>query len=126
MKAVMVRLSFRVLAKAKRRARELGVTFEQYLLQLIEDDLAVSAKGRSTSFAKLGAPFRKALGHLSEEEFDLRVKAARAARRKERSRTMREKVSHSKMVAMAKKNPPPQSWYEEDFRKVRKGRAIVV
>lgn len=66
---------------AKRRAQELGLTLAEYLKQLIEDDLTVSAKAKSTSLDELAAPFRQALAGVSGEELDRRVKAARARRR---------------------------------------------
>lgn len=69
------------LSAAKRRAQDLGLTPAEYLQQLIEDDLAVSAKAKSTSLEELAAPFREALAGVSEEELDRRVKAARARRR---------------------------------------------
>src|SRR6185436_5807476 len=70
----------RQMSALKRRAQDLGLTPQKYLQHLIEDDLAVSAKARSTSLAELAAPFRKALGGVSEQELDRRVKAARAGR----------------------------------------------
>jgi hypothetical protein len=69
------------LSAVRRRARALGLTPPEYLRQLIEDDLAVSAKVKSTSLDELAAPFREALGGVSDEELDRRVKAARAGRR---------------------------------------------
>ncbi len=68
------------LSAVKRRAHDLGLTPAQYLQQLIEDDLAISAKAKSTSLDELAAPFREALAGVSEEELDRRVKAARARR----------------------------------------------
>jgi hypothetical protein len=70
----------RQVSAVKRRARGLGLTPQEYLQRLIEDDLAVSAKARSTSLAELAAPFREALAGVSGRELDRRVKAARAAR----------------------------------------------
>jgi len=75
------RLPARQLSAVKRRAQALGLTPAEYLQQLIEDDLAVSAKAKSTSLDELAAPFREALAGISEEELDRRVKAARAGRR---------------------------------------------
>lgn len=76
------KLSSRRVSAAKRRAHDLGLTPEEYLQKLIEDDLAVSARARFTSLDELAAPFREALAGISEAELDRRVKAARAARRK--------------------------------------------
>ena len=75
------KLSPRRVSAAKRRAHDLGLTPEEYLQKLIDDDLAISSKAKSTSLDELAAPFRKALAGVSEEELDRRVKAARAARR---------------------------------------------
>ena len=75
------KLSAGRLSAVKRRARDLGLTPAEYLQQLIDDDLAVSAKVKSTSLDELAAPFREALAGVSEEELDRRVKAARARRR---------------------------------------------
>lgn len=32
---------------------------------------------------------------------------------------MNPRLTHDEMLALARKNPPPQSWFEEDFTKVR-------
>jgi len=53
--------------------------------QWIEDEFAVAAKAKSTSFRELASPFEEAFSGLSEEEMDRRVKAAKAARRKHSS-----------------------------------------
>jgi hypothetical protein len=78
------KLSARKATAVKRRAHDLGLTTEEYLKQLIEDDLAISAKAKATSFDELAAPFKEALGHVSGEELDRRVKAARHRRRRRR------------------------------------------
>ena len=75
------KLSSRRVSAAKRRAHDLGLTPEEYLQKLIDDDLAINSKAKSTSLDELAAPFRKVLAGVSEEELDRRVKAARAARR---------------------------------------------
>lgn len=69
------------LSAVKRRAQDLGLTPAKYLQQLIEDDLAVSTRAKSTSLDELAIPFRKALAGVSEEELDRRVKTAKARRR---------------------------------------------
>lgn len=79
------KLSSRRVSAAKRRAHDLGLTPEEYLQKLIKDDLAISAKAKTTSFHELAAPFREALAGVGETELDRRVKAARAARRKRNS-----------------------------------------
>ena len=83
------KLPVRQISAVKRRARDLGLTPQKYLRQLVEDDLAVSAKARSTSLDELAAPFREAFADVSEEELDRRVKAARAGRRNDSSQHRR-------------------------------------
>ena len=68
------------LSVLKQRARDLGLTPEQYLQKLIDDDLAISAKAKSTPLSELAAPFQKALAGVSEEELNRRVKAARSSK----------------------------------------------
>ena len=75
------KLPARRLLAVKRRAQDLGLTPAEYLQQLIEDDLAINHKAKSTPIHELAAPFREALAGVSEEELDRRVKAARAGRR---------------------------------------------
>jgi len=74
-------LSSRDLSAIRVKSRKLGLTVAQYLKQLIEDDLAVSAKAQATPLDDLAAPFRDAFAGVSEEELDRRVKAARAGRK---------------------------------------------
>ena len=76
------KLPVRKISAVRRRAQALGLTPEEYLRQLIENDLAVSSRARTTSLDELAAPFREALAGLSGEELDRRVKAARTARRR--------------------------------------------
>jgi len=73
------KLTARKLSAVKRRARNLGLTPEEYLRQLIEEDLAVSAKAGVTSLEDVAAPFREAFAGVAGEELDQRVKAARVA-----------------------------------------------
>lgn len=61
----------------KRKAERLGVTTEDYLKQLIEDDLALDLAAKSTSLDELAAPFRKALKGVSDAELDRIVEKAR-------------------------------------------------
>jgi hypothetical protein len=63
-----VQLPLRQLAAVKRRARELGVTPLDYVRQLIEEDVALSAKARATPLHELAAPFREAFTGVSEED----------------------------------------------------------
>jgi len=71
------KLPARKVSAVKRRARNLGLTPEEYLRQLIDEDLAVSAKASVTSLDDLAAPFREAFAGATGEELDRRVKAAR-------------------------------------------------
>ena len=72
-----IKLPARKASAIKRRARDLGLTPEKYLQQLIADDLSISAKAQKTSLEELAAPFREAFANVSEEELDRRIKAAR-------------------------------------------------
>ena len=77
------------LSAVKRRAQDLGLTPAEYLQHLIEDDLAISARAKSTSLDVLAAPFREALAGVSEEELDRWVKAAKSRRRNSPTRRSR-------------------------------------
>jgi len=52
----------------KRKAERMGLTTDDYLKQLIEDDLALDQKAQTTPLQDLAAPFRKALKGASEGE----------------------------------------------------------
>jgi len=73
-------LPLRKRSAMKRKIRRLGVTPSLYVRQLIEDDLALDQKARTTSLAELAAPIRNALGSLSEDDLDGLVDAARGKR----------------------------------------------
>ena len=66
----------------KRKAEHMGVSPEEYVKQLIEDDLALDHKARTASLEELAAPFRKALKGASEAEIEQIVTAARSRRRR--------------------------------------------
>jgi hypothetical protein len=66
----------------KRKAEQMGLSADEYVKQLIEDDLALDRKARSTSLERLAAPFRKALKGVSEEEISQIVAKARSRRRR--------------------------------------------
>jgi hypothetical protein len=83
------KVTVKKMSAVKRRAQDLGLTPEKYLQQLIEDDLAVSAKARSRPLDELAAPFREAFEGLRAEELDRRVRAARTGRRNGSSRQRR-------------------------------------
>lgn len=72
------KLPARQASALRRRARTLGLTPVDYVKQLIQDDLALDQKARSSSLDELAAPFRKALGDVPETELDQMVHAARA------------------------------------------------
>jgi hypothetical protein len=55
------------------KARRLGVTPEQYLRQLVEEDLAIARDARSKTFEQLMGPGRE----VAEDELDELVEQAR-------------------------------------------------
>jgi hypothetical protein len=63
-------------------ARRLGMTSEQYVKQLVEDDLAISRKARTTTFEQLLGPGRD----VDEAELDRLVEAARNRHYQEKSK----------------------------------------
>ena len=70
------RLAKPKLAALRRRAKRDGLTPEQYVKRLIEDDLETEAETHST-FDEVSKPFRQALKGMSEEELDALVDKAR-------------------------------------------------
>lgn len=67
---------------AVERARRLGMTPQAYLKHLVEEDLAVSARAKSTSFKRLLGP-----GHdVDENELDRLVEEARVSYHQEKRR----------------------------------------
>jgi len=75
-------LSKRQASALKRKAERMGVSAGAYVKQLIEDDLALDQKAKSTSLEELAAPFRTALKGASEEEIAEIVAIARSRRRR--------------------------------------------
>jgi hypothetical protein len=67
------RLGKRKLAELAAKARSLGMAPQRYVRQLIEDDLALDRKARSTTLAELMGPGRE----VDEQELDRLVDAAR-------------------------------------------------
>jgi hypothetical protein len=65
------------LSALKRKARRMGLTPAMYIKRLIEDDLVLDRKAKTTSLDELAAPFRKALKGMSEHQLDRVVDAAR-------------------------------------------------
>lgn len=66
----------------KRKAQRMGLSVDEYVKQLIEDDLALDERARNTSLDDLAAPFRKALKGASEQEITRIVEKARRSRRR--------------------------------------------
>jgi hypothetical protein len=67
------RLGKQKMAELASKAESLGMTPQQYVEQLIEEDLALDRKARSTTFAELMGPGRE----VDEAELDKLVDAAR-------------------------------------------------
>jgi hypothetical protein len=66
----------------KRKAERMGLSSNEYVKQLIDDDLALDKVARTTSLEELAAPFRKALKGASEQDIAGIVSAARVRRRR--------------------------------------------
>jgi hypothetical protein len=77
----MPRLGKRKLAELTSRARSLGLTPEGYVRLLIEEDLALEQKARTTTFAKLMGPGRD----VDEAELDRLVDGARTRHHQRRT-----------------------------------------
>jgi hypothetical protein len=67
------RLGKRKMAELTSKARSLGMTPHRYVRMLIEQDLALDRKARTTSFAELMGPGRE----VDEKELDRLVDEAR-------------------------------------------------
>ncbi|MFI5377717.1 MAG: hypothetical protein ACHRHE_00305 [Tepidisphaerales bacterium] len=72
-------LPSRQASAVKRKAERLGLSVDDYVKQLIADDLALDRKAQATSLDELAAPFRKALKGVSDDEIDRIVENARAS-----------------------------------------------
>ena len=77
-------LSTRQLSELRRRAGMRGVTPEQYVKRLVDNDLAIDEDVKHTTIAELAAPIREVLGHLSDSEIDSLVDNARRPRTRKR------------------------------------------
>lgn len=66
----------------KRKAQRIGLSTDDYLKQLIEEDLALDEKAQNTPLEALAAPFRKALKGTSEQAIAQIVAKARLQRRR--------------------------------------------
>lgn len=75
-------LSLSQVSALRRKAKRLGVTAEDYVKQLIADDLELDRKAATTTLYELAAPFRKALNGVSEGEIDHIVDSARRRARR--------------------------------------------
>ena len=71
------RLGKRRMAELTRKARSMGMTPQRYVQFLIEEDLALDRKARSTTFAELMGPGRE----VDEAELDQLVDEARTRHR---------------------------------------------
>jgi len=78
------RLTKRQMAELKRKATSLGVSPQRYLQLLIEEDLALDRKARSTTFAELMGPGRDldeaALDRLVDQSRTRHYQSTRAKR----------------------------------------------
>jgi hypothetical protein len=74
-------LTKRQASALRRKAEQMGLSADEYVKQLIQDDLALDQKAQSTPLEELAAPFRKALKGASEEEISQIVAKARLRRR---------------------------------------------
>jgi hypothetical protein len=81
---VVDRVPAKQMSALKKKASRLGITLQEYMRELIADDLELDRIARTTPFSKLAEPFEKALGGLSDEEINQMVKKARAQERKKR------------------------------------------
>lgn len=71
----------RLASALRRKAQRMGLSVDEYVKQLIEDDLALDQKARATPFHELAAPFRKAFKGASEREIAEVVARSRSRRR---------------------------------------------
>lgn len=69
-------------ARLVARAKRLGMTPQDYLKHLVEEDLAISERAKNTSFEELLGPGRE----VDEVELDRLVEVAKVAHHRERSR----------------------------------------
>ena len=76
------RLNKRRMAELTRKAKSLGLTPEHYVRRLIEQDLELDRRARTTTFTRLMAPPRD----VDEAELDRLVDAARTRHHKSNPR----------------------------------------
>lgn len=77
-------LSARQVSELRRRASTRGVTPEEYVKRLIEEDLAIDEDVKQTTIAELATPLRETFGHLSDAEIDAFVDKARGPKTRKR------------------------------------------
>jgi hypothetical protein len=77
----IAKLPRRQASALKRKAKQMGLSTEDYVKQLIEDDLALDEKAKTLSLSELAAPFRKALTGATEEDIVQIVSESRSRRR---------------------------------------------
>ncbi len=70
------------MAQVVRRAKRLGMTPQNYLKHLVEEDLAISVAARTTSFRQLMGPGTE----VDEQEVDKLVEAAKTKYHRRASR----------------------------------------
>jgi hypothetical protein len=70
------------IARLVERAKRLGMSPQGYLKHLVEEDLAISERARSSSFEELLGPGRE----VDEAEVDRLVEDAKAARHREKTK----------------------------------------
>jgi hypothetical protein len=64
------------------RAKDIGITPEDYARQLVEDALDLQRQAESKSFAEIMEPVRQAAGDVDESEITRLVDRARGPRRR--------------------------------------------
>ena len=66
----------------RRKAERMALSPDEYVKQLIEEDLALDHQAQSTPLEQLAAPFRKALKGASEADIAQIVAKTRSSRRR--------------------------------------------
>jgi glycerol-3-phosphate dehydrogenase len=75
-------LTKKAMAELKSKARRMGLTSEEYLRELVQEDLALDRKARNTTFAEIMGPGQE----VDEAELDALVEAARTRHYRRTSR----------------------------------------
>jgi hypothetical protein len=82
-------LGQRKLSALRRAAERMGMTPEQYVKDLFEDNLSRIERASRTSFDEAAKPFREAFKGFPEAELDALVNAARKRRHRKSQRSRR-------------------------------------